>query len=102
MSSTSSPAFEARKAPWADLVRDGRALYSVLIVLGTMMQALQILVIAIIMPTVVADVGGADFYTWPAMLYTIGSIVGAAAVAPVWVAFGGARRGYAVSGIAFL
>ena len=93
---------EARKAPYADLLKDGRALYTALIVLGTLMQALQILVIAIIMPTVVGDIGGAAYYTWPAMLYTIGSIVGAAAVVPVWTAFGGARKGYALSGAAFL
>jgi MFS family permease len=102
--STASPsaALESHKAPWKDLVRDGRSLYSVLIVLGTLLQALQILVIAIIMPTVVAEIGGAEYYAWPAMLYTIGSIVGAAAVAPVWTAFGGARNGYALSGVAFL
>jgi MFS family permease len=93
---------EASKAPWSDLIRDGRGLYSVLVVLGTVMQALQILVIAIIMPTVIADIGGAQYYTWPAMLYTIGSIVGGAAVAPMWTAFGGARKGYALSGLAFL
>ncbi len=97
-----APASDSLKAPWSDLVSDGRALYSGLVVMGTMMQALQILVIAIVMPTVVADIGGASYYTWPAMLYTIGSIVGAAAVAPVWTAFGGARKGYALSGVAFL
>jgi hypothetical protein len=36
------------------------------------------LVIAIIMPTIVRDIGGASFYTWAAMLYTIGAIVGGA------------------------
>jgi hypothetical protein len=35
------------------------------------MQATQMLVI--IMPTIVADIGGAAYYTWAAMLYTIGS-----------------------------
>jgi hypothetical protein len=45
---------------------------------GIAMNATQMLVIAIIMPTIVRDVGGASFYTWAAMLYTIGSIVGTA------------------------
>lgn len=84
--------------PWIELLRDGRAGYSVMVVLGAMLHALQILVIAIIMPTVVKDVGGTEYYTWAAMLYTIGSIVGAASIGPVWRALG-ARRGSVASGL---
>ena len=84
------------KESWADLFRDGRAAYSTMVIGGVAVHALQILVIAIIMPTVVHDIGGAAYYTWAAMAYTIGSIVGAAGVGPVWAAFG-RRRGYALS-----
>lgn len=98
---TSPAAGEAPKAPWGDLFRDGRTLYTVLVILGVALHALQILIIAIVMPTVVADIGGAAYYTWPAMLYTIGAIMGSASVGPVWAAFG-ARRGYSISALAFL
>ena len=94
-------ASEIPKAGWAELFRDGRALYTVLVLLGVGLFALQNLVIAIVMPTVVADIGGANYYAWPAMLYTIGAIVGAASLGPVWAAFG-RRRGYAVSGLLFM
>ena len=89
------------KAAWGDLFRDGRGIYSALIIMGVCLHALQILVISIVMPTVVADIGGADYYTWAALLYTIGSIIGAACVGPVW-AFLGVRRGYGLSGFAFM
>ena len=89
------------KAPWGELFREGRALYTALVIMGTALHALQILVIAIVMPTVVADIGGAAYYTWPAMLYTIGAIIGAASVGPLWNAFG-VRNGYALSGFLFL
>lgn len=36
------------------------------------------------MPTIVRDIGGASFYTWAAMLYTIGAIVGGASTGMVW------------------
>ena len=88
------------RAAWSELFQDGRALYTVLVVLGVGIHALQTLVIAIVMPTVVADIGGADYYAWPAMLFTIGAIVGAASLGPVWAAFG-QRRGYAASGLLF-
>ena len=77
---TIDPEVEIPKAAWGDLFRDGRGIYSSLIIMGVCLHALQILVISIVMPTVVADIGGADYYTWAALLYTIGSIIGAACV----------------------
>lgn len=89
------------KAPWGDLFRGGRTPYTFLVIMGVCLHALQVLVTAIIMPTIVADIGGAAYYTWPAMVYTIGSIVGAASVGPVWNRLG-PRKGYVVSGAIFL
>ncbi len=88
-------------APWGDLVRGGRGIYSALVMLGVIVHALQVLVVVIIMPTVVHDVGGAAFYTWPSMLYTVGAIVGTASVGPAWALFG-RRGGNVASGLLFL
>ena len=81
------------KGSWSEIFRDGLGLYSALIIGGIAMNATQMLVIAIIMPTIVRDIGGASFYTWAAMLYTIGAIVGGASTAMVWSRLG-ARRAY--------
>lgn len=101
MADRASAAAGPPTATWRDLFHDGRAVYTTLVVLATAMHALQILVIAIIMPTVVSDIGGAAYYTWPAMTYTVGSIVGAASVGPVWATLG-RRRGLVVGAFAFL
>ena len=81
------------KGSWSEIFRNGLGLYSALIIGGIAMNATQMLVIAIIMPTIVRDIGGASFYTWAAMLYTIGSIVGGASTPMVWSRLG-ARRAY--------
>ncbi len=81
------------KGPWSEIFRNGRGLYSALVIGGIAMNATQMLVIAIIMPTIVRDIGGARFYTWAAMLYTIGSIIGGASTGMVWSCLG-ARRAY--------
>ena len=86
---------EAAKGSWGEIFRDGHGLYSALVIGGIAMQATQMLVIAIIMPTIVADIGGAAYYTWAAMLYTIGAIVGASSTGVVWWRFG-PRKGYAL------
>src|SRR6201998_52801 len=81
------------KGSWSEIFRDGLGLYSALVIGVIAMNATQMLVIAIIMPTIVRDIGGASFYTWAAMLYTIGAILGGASTAIVWSRLG-ARRAY--------
>ena len=77
-----TPDRESEKGSLSEIFRDGHGLYSALVIGGIAMQATQMLVIAIIMPTIVGDIGGADYYTWAAMLYTIGAIVGASSGMP--------------------
>src|SRR6476660_3838943 len=91
---------EGEKGSWGEIFRDGLGLYSALVIGGIAMHATQMLVIAIIMPTIVADIGGAAYYTWAAMLYTIGAIVGASSTAVVWGRFG-PRRSYALGAAVF-
>ena len=68
-----------------DLFRDGRA-------------GPTILLITTVMPSVVDDIGGVALYAWPAMLYMVGTIVGATCGEPVLAAFG--RRGAFVAAAA--
>jgi MFS family permease len=84
------------KGSWSEIFRNGLGLYSALVIGGIAMNATQMLVIAIIMPTIVRDIGGASFYTWAAMLYTIGSIIGGASTGTVWSRLG-ARRAYTLA-----
>src|ERR1051326_9378581 len=93
---TAEPEPEVAKGAWSDIFRNGLGLYSALVIGGIAMHATQMLVIAIIMPTIVGDIGGGAYYTWAAMLYTIGSIVGGASTGVVWARLG-ARRGYAIA-----
>ena len=91
---------ETEKGAWSEIFGGGLGLYSTLVIGGVAMQATQMLVIAIIMPTIVADIGGADYYTWTAMLYTIGAIVGGASTGTVWARLG-ARRSYTLGALVF-
>ena len=49
MAAETSPS-QDHKAPFSELFRDGRAFSTILVVLSAVIQALQVLVIAIIMP----------------------------------------------------
>src|SRR5438876_7858037 len=91
---------ELIKGAWSDIFRNGLGLYSALVIGGIALHATQMLVIAIIMPTIVADIGGAAYYTWAAMLYTIGAIVGASSTGVIWGGIG-PRRSYALGAAVF-
>lgn len=92
---TTNLGVDPAKGAWSDIFRNGLGLYTALVVGGIAMHATQMLVIAIVMPTIVAEIGGAAYYTWAAMLYTIGAIVGASSTGVVWSRFG-PRRSYAL------
>ena len=60
---------------------------------GVVAHPISIIRVVIERPTIVHDIGGASFYTWAAMLYTIGAIVGGSCTGMVWGRLG-ARRAY--------
>ena len=88
-------------ASWGDLFREGRAVYTVSLVLGIALHATDAFIVSTVMPSVVADIGGTAFYAWVVMLYMVASIVGAASGGPIKLIFG-ARRGYVAAGLVFL
>jgi MFS family permease len=87
---------EALAGSWGSLFRGGSAIYSLMVMLGVVLFSLQILIVVTIMPTVVADIGGAAYYVWASMLYQVGAIVGAAVIGSIWRVIG-MRGGFMVT-----
>ena len=83
------------------MFRGTRGIYTVLLNIGIGVHAIDIFVITTIMPAVVADIGGIEYYTWTTMLYMVGTIVGAASGHYVRSVLG-RREGYVASGLIFL
>jgi MFS family permease len=90
-----------RQPGWGDLLRGRLAIYAVVLNLGSGLFAIDTFVIMTIMPTVLADIGGAEFYSWTLMLYVTGAICGSASGGPVRAIFG-RRWGYVLSSAFFL
>src|SRR5215510_2961474 len=63
---------------WGALFRHGRMAHTLLLTLGVGVHAIDVFIIASVLPSVVADIGGAAFYTWSTMLYVVVSILGTA------------------------
>ena len=83
---------------WSEIFVGRYGVYTLILNLGMTVFAVNQFVVATIMPTVVADLGGLDYYTWAFSLFAVGSIIGAASAGPVSGAFG-MRRVYAGAGL---
>jgi MFS family permease len=86
---------------WLELFRGKRAIFTIVLNLGIGLHAIDVFVIATVMPLVVADIGGIAFYAWATMIYMVATIVGSACGGIVQVDLG-PRRGYALGAIIFL
>ncbi|MGE0718539.1 MAG: MFS transporter [Alphaproteobacteria bacterium] len=85
---------------WRELFGGGHGGRAVALAAGVTLHAVNIFVVATIMPSVVADIGGLAWYAWNATLFTVGSIIGAAAAAEL-LARRGARGAYGLGTLVF-
>ena len=86
---------------WFELFRGKRAIFTIVLNLGIALHAIDVFVIATVMPLVVADIGGVAFYAWSTMIYMVTTIVGSACGGFVQLDFG-SRRGYTLAAGIFL
>ena len=89
---------EQDKAHWAEIFAGEYSIYTFVLSLGMLLFAINQFVVTTIMPSVVADLGGVNFYTWAFSLFSVGAIVGAASAGPLRDAIG-VRKAYAGAGL---
>jgi MFS family permease len=65
-------------ASWSALFRGRHLAYTLLLTLGVGVHAFGMHLVATVLPSVVADIGGTAFYAWATMLYIMASIMGTA------------------------
>lgn len=75
-------------AGWGALLRGRNLLLSLALSGGVVIHALNLYLATTILPSVVRDIGGIEFYAWNTTVYVVASIVGAAVAARLLV-----RRG---------
>ncbi|MBR0343730.1 MAG: MFS transporter [Rudaea sp.] len=81
----------AGSASWADLLGTGNGMRVLALAGGTALHAINVYMVTTVMPSVVADIGGLDYYSWNTTLFVVASIVGAALAAALADAWGGKR-----------
>lgn len=93
-----APKSTAREARWSELLTGRNGTYTLVLNLGITLFGINQFVVATVMPTVVADLGGVGYYTWAFSLFSVGAILGAAGAGPLRAALG-ARTAYVNAGL---
>ena len=87
-------------AGWGGLLRGQNALRSLALAGGVALHAVNVYVTITILPSVVADIGGLDYYAWNTSLFILASIMGSA-LSPRVLASLGPRGGYRFATVVF-
>lgn len=85
---------------WAALLHGRNLLLSLALSGGVVIHAVNLYLTTTILPSVVHDIGGIEYYAWSTTLYVVASIIGAA-VASRLLQQRGPRDGYLLSATAF-
>ncbi len=97
-----TPAGIAEHAPagWGELLSGRNGLYALALAGGVTLHAVNMYIATTVMPSVVQDIGGMDFYAWATTLFVVASILGAALTARL-LKSAGPRGAYVVATLLF-
>ena len=71
----------AGEGGWTELVRGANAARSALVGGGMVLHAINVFIVATILPSVVREIGGLRYFAWSTTLYVVASLFGAVACA---------------------
>lgn len=80
LSGTAIPSAEPTSG-WGDLLSGRYAVYALALAGGVTLHAVNVYIATTVMPSVIAEIGGLDFYAWATTLFIVASILGAALTA---------------------
>lgn len=94
------PDTETPTSGWGELLRGRNLLRSLALSGGVAIHAVNLYLATTILPSVVRDIGGIEYYAWNTTVYVVASIVGAAMAAQL-LTRAGPRTAYAWSAAVF-
>lgn len=92
---------ESTETHWIHLFKNGKSIYTITILIGISLHAMDAFIISTLMPTIIYDLGNIEFYSWVLMVYMTSSIIGSSC-AEIVRNFFGSRNGYFFAGLIFL
>ncbi len=89
-----------QQAGWATLLSGSNGLRSLALAGGVILHAVNVYIATTILPSVVEDIGGIDYYAWNTTLFVAASILGSALSARLLIS-AGPRGAYIIAALVF-
>ncbi|MGO4152418.1 MFS transporter [Cupriavidus sp. YAF13] len=89
---------QAATGTWRNLLRAKNGLLALALTGGVALHAINVHIVTTVLPSVVQDIGGLDWYAWNTTLFVVASIVGAALSVRLLAALG--PRGASIAALA--
>lgn len=87
-------------ATWQALFSKTNALKALVLALGVMLHATNVYIATTIMPSIVQEIGGLEYYAWNTTLFVVASVIGSV-ISTHQMALFGPRRAYQISIVLF-
>ncbi|BCP53935.1 MFS transporter [Kaistia sp. 32K] len=94
------PSMGDTPAGWGELLSGRNGIYALALAGGVTLHAVNIYIATTAMPSVIADIGGLDFYAWATTLFVVASILGSALTAKL-LRSRGPRGAYLIATLLF-
>src|SRR5690606_28201058 len=86
---------------WSELLRGRNGLRSLALAGGVAVHAVNVYIVTTILPSVVQDIGGLEYYAWNTTLFVVASILGSA-LSPPAIQKLGLRQAFLASLVVFV
>lgn len=88
------------KGTWANLFSKGNALKAIILALGVMLHATNVYLATTIMPSIIKEIGGIEYYAWNTTIFVVASVIGSVISANQMAKFG-PKKAYQIAILLF-
>ncbi|WP_353162399.1 MFS transporter [Myroides odoratus] len=88
------------QASWAILFSKGNALKAIVLALGVMLHATNVYLATTIMPSIIKEIGGIQYYAWNTTIFVVASVIGSV-ISANQMTKSGPRKAYQIAILLF-
>jgi len=100
MNNSNTEAIKVKDASWYDLFSNKNGLKATALALGVMLHATNVYLATTIMPTIIKEIGGLEYYAWNTTIFVVASVIGSV-ISANRLAQSGPRKSYQIGILLF-
>lgn len=100
MNHSNTESINEKDISWYDLFSNANRLKTTVLALGVVLHATNVYLATTIMPTIIKEIGGLEYYAWNTTIFIVASVIGSV-ISANWLARLGPRKSYQIGILIF-